>query len=185
MWICTNKCTCQISQHTAKNMTKWIKIIQVTLDTIINHESVSGRIFNARLTLTGSLFFSNSLGISHNLISFMLEILHNCSDKAKSSSFLYQSEENATIITAKIIGMFKTWNIHSFSLCKMNSQKIFSKSILRRQRQTFRIPKKKRFTIEFCRYHQMNHHWPCPNVREKMRKIYRVIRLRCVDGLLV
>ena len=130
-------------------------------------------------------FFSNSLGISHNLISFMLEILHNCSDKAKSSSFLYQSEENATIIKAKIIGMFKTWNIHSFSLCKMNSQKIFSKSILRRQRQTFRIPKKKRFTIEFCRCHQMNHHRPCPNVREKMRKIYRVIRLRYVDGLLV
>ena len=130
-------------------------------------------------------FFSHGLGICLNLISFILEILYNCSDKAKSSSFLYQSEENATIIKAKIIGMFKTWNIHSFSLCKMNSQKIFSKSILRRQRQTFRIPKKKRFTIEFCRYHQMNHHWPCPNVREKMRKIYRVIRLRYVDGLLV
>ena len=32
----------------------------------------------------------------------------------------------------------------------------------------------------------MNHHRPCPNkVREKMRKNYRVIRSRYVDGKLV
>ena len=31
----------------------------------------------------------------------------------------------------------------------------------------------------------MNHHRPCSNIKEKMRKIYRVIFFRYVDGLLV
>ena len=54
------------------------------------------------------VFFSHNSGISNNWISFILEILYNCSDKAKSSSSLYQSEQNATVIKAKIIGMFTT-----------------------------------------------------------------------------
>ena len=112
-------------------------------------------------------FFSHNLGISHNLISFMLEILYNCSDKAKSSSFLYQSVESATSKNYR--------NVHSVKYSQLQfmqnefTENIF-KSILRRQRQTFRIPKKKRFTIEFCRCHQMNHNRPCPNVRGKDEK---------------
>ena len=63
--------------------------------------------------------------------------------------------------------------------------KKFSKSNLRRQSQSFKIPKKKKFTIEFCQCHQMNHYQPCPNIKEKLRKIYRAICLRYADGLLV
>ena len=74
---------CQISQHTAKKMTKWIIII------FFQH-------------LTDRIFFSHSLWICHILI------LYNRFDKAKSSSSLYQSEDNATIIKAKIKGMFTT-----------------------------------------------------------------------------
>ena len=126
--------------------------------------------------LTHVFLFSNSLWISHNLISFILEeILYNGLDKAKPSSFLYQSEDNAAIVKDK---EFSQQNIHCFSLFKTSLKKIFSKRIFRQQRQSFKIPKNKRFTIESCRCHQMKHHWLCPNVSEKIRKIYRVIRLR-------
>ena len=146
------------------------------MDITINHKLLVD-IFS---TLDWPYFFSHSLWISHNLI------LYNRFDKAKSSSSLYQSEDNAIIIKAKIKGMFTTWNSHRFSLCKTSSQNFFPKSILRRQGQSFRIPKKIRITIEFCQWHQMNHHRPCPNnVREKMRKNYRAIRSRYVDGRLV
>ena len=51
----SNKRTCRISQHTAKNMTKWIKITSNIGHS--NKWSVSGRIFNPRLTLTDSRIF--------------------------------------------------------------------------------------------------------------------------------
>ena len=54
---------CQISQHTAKKITKWITVT-IALDITLNHKLLVG-IFS---TLDWPYFFSPSLWISYNLI---------------------------------------------------------------------------------------------------------------------
>ena len=74
--------------------------------------------------------------------------MYNRFDKAKPSSFLYQSEDNAIIIKAESKGMFTTWNIHRFSLCKTSSQRFFEKAFLGDRDSLLESPKKDK-----------NYHW--------------------------
>ena len=136
------------------------------MDITINHKLLVD-IFS---TLDWLYFFSHSLWMCHNLI------LYNRFDKTKSSSSLYQWEDNAAIIKRKLKECLQP-KIFTLQFMQNKFTKIFRKSILRLRGQSFRIPKKIRITNEFCQRHQMNHHRPCPNnVRKKRRKNYRVIR---------